>query len=192
FVYSPARRRRCSKEINPPLMSDLRIVLLGTNASENSRVGNVLLGRAAFETEEPPDVVERVGGKVKDKHMMVINTPNISQHEMTQRVRECVYLSAPGPHVILLVLKHDQCSGEEKEHVEMLLNSFSHAVYQHTMVFTTQESHTQVNDIVQAIIHKCNNRHFRLETNSTAAQLIEKCEEIVHSNEGQYLICKEK
>ncbi|XP_051978622.1 putative autophagy-related protein 11 [Xyrauchen texanus] len=181
----------CRKVASIPV-SDLRIVLLGTNASENSRVGNVLLGRAAFETEEPPDVVERVGGKVKDKHMMVINTPNISQHEMTQRVRECVSLSAPGPHVILLVLKHDQCSGEEKEHVEMLLNSFSHTVYQHTMVFTTQESHTQVNDIVQAIIHKCNNRHFRLERNSTAAQLIEKCEEIVHSNEGQYLICKEK
>ncbi|XP_051988933.1 GTPase IMAP family member 4-like [Xyrauchen texanus] len=168
-------------------VSDLRIVLLGTNASENSRVGNFLLGRAAFETEEPPDVVQRVGGK----HMTVINTPNISLHQMTQRVRECVSLSAPGPHVILLVLKHDQCSREEKECVEMLLNSFSHTVYQHTMMITTHESHTQVNDIIQEIIHQCNDRHFRLERNSTPAQLMEKCEEIVHSNGGQHLICKE-
>ncbi|XP_051569326.1 uncharacterized protein LOC127449808 isoform X2 [Myxocyprinus asiaticus] len=185
-VKKPTVRKTRSKGL-PPLMSDLRIVVLGTNASENSRVGNFLLGRAAFETEEPPDVVERVGGK----HMTVINTPNISLHQMTQRVRECVYLSAPGPHVILLVLKHDQCSREEKECVEMLLNSFSHSVFQHTMMITTQESHTQVNDIIQEIIDKCNNRHFRLERNSTPAQLIEKCEEIVHSNGGQHLICTE-
>ncbi|XP_051988745.1 GTPase IMAP family member 9-like [Xyrauchen texanus] len=180
-------RGRQSPPGSRPDMSDLRIVLLGTNASENSRVGNVLLGRAAFETEEPPDVVQRVGGK----HMTVINTPNISLHQMTQRVRECVSLSAPGPHVILLVLKHDQCSREEKECVEMLLNSFSHTVYQHTMMITTHESHTQVNDIIQEIIHKCNDRHFRLERNSTPAQLMEKCEEIVHSNGGHHLICTE-
>ncbi|XP_051988743.1 interferon-induced very large GTPase 1-like [Xyrauchen texanus] len=180
-VIKPAKT--WSKE-HPPLM---RIVVLGTNASENSRVGNFLLGRAAFETEEPPDVVQRVGGK----HMTVINTPNISLHQMTQRVRECVSLSAPGPHVILLVLKHDQCSREEKECVEMLLNSFSHTVYQHTMMITTHESHTQVNDIIQEIIHQCNDRHFRLERNSTPAQLMEKCEEIVHSNGGQHLICTE-
>ncbi|XP_051988837.1 interferon-induced very large GTPase 1-like [Xyrauchen texanus] len=165
----------------------VRIVLLGTNASGNSRVGNFLLGRAAFETEEPPDVVERVGGR----HMTVIKSPNISLHQVTQIVKECVSLSAPGPHVILLVLKHDQCSREEKECVEMLLNSFSHTVYQHTMMITTHESHTQVNDIIQEIIHKCNDRHFRLERNSTSAQLMEKCEEIVHSNGGQHLICTE-
>ncbi|XP_051994495.1 interferon-induced very large GTPase 1 [Xyrauchen texanus] len=182
-VHNPAHRRRWSM-VEPPMM---RIVVLGTNASENRRVGNLLLGRAAFETEEPPDVVERVGGK----HMTVINTPNISLHQMTQRVRECVSLSAPGPHVILLVLKHDQCSREEKECVEMLLNSFSHTVYQHTMMITTHESHTQVNDIIQEIIHKCNDRHFRLERNSTPAQLMEKCQDIVHSNDGQYLVCKE-
>ncbi|XP_051988754.1 GTPase IMAP family member 8-like, partial [Xyrauchen texanus] len=59
------------------------------------------------------------------------------------------------------------------------------------MMITTHESHTQVNDIIQEIIHQCNDRHFRLERNSTPAQLMEKCEEIVHSNGGHHLICTE-
>ncbi|RXN39076.1 interferon-induced very large GTPase 1-like protein [Labeo rohita] len=70
-------------------MSDLRIVLLGWSVSENSHVGNFILGRAAFHSEAPPDVVERVAGRLKDRHVIIINSPqllqtNISDHQITQ------------------------------------------------------------------------------------------------------------
>ncbi|KAK9978627.1 hypothetical protein ABG768_020371 [Culter alburnus] len=114
-AHNPPRRRRWSIE-PPPFM---RIVLLGKTVSENSGVGNFLLGRAALDSEAPPDIVQRVGGRLKDRHVMVINSPqllqtNISDHQITQTVRECVYLSDPGPHVIVLLLKHDQCSAEDQ------------------------------------------------------------------------------
>ncbi len=74
-------------------MSDLRIVLLGKSVSENSGVGNFILGRAALDNEAPLDVVERVRGRVKDRHVTVINSPqllqtNISDHQLTQTVRD--------------------------------------------------------------------------------------------------------
>ncbi|RXN07964.1 CD166 antigen -like protein [Labeo rohita] len=67
----------------------MRIVLLGSSVSENSLVGNFILGRAAFDSEAPPDVVERVTGRLKDRHVMIINSPqllqtNISDHQITQ------------------------------------------------------------------------------------------------------------
>ncbi|RXN12371.1 GTPase IMAP family member 7-like isoform X1 [Labeo rohita] len=70
-----------------PLM--MRIVLLGSSVSENSLVGNFILGRAAFDSEAPPDVVERVAGRLKDRHVIIINSPqllqtNISDHQITQ------------------------------------------------------------------------------------------------------------
>ncbi|RXN05615.1 GTPase IMAP family member 7-like isoform X1 [Labeo rohita] len=86
-------------------------------------VGNFILGRATFDSEAPPDVVERVAGRLKDRHVIIINSPqllqtNISDHQITQTVRECVHLSDPGPHVIVLLLKHEPCSAEDQERVE--------------------------------------------------------------------------
>ncbi|ROL50595.1 GTPase IMAP family member 7 [Anabarilius grahami] len=92
------------------MMSDLRIVLLGKSVSENSGVGNFLLGRAAFDSEAPPDVVERVRGTLKDRHVMVINSPqllqtNISDHQITQTVSVSeMSLNVSGKQKLNLVL----------------------------------------------------------------------------------------
>uniref|UniRef100_A0A9J8CYA7 GTPase IMAP family member 8 n=1 Tax=Cyprinus carpio carpio TaxID=630221 RepID=A0A9J8CYA7_CYPCA len=185
--------RRRSTECLPPNMSDLRIVLLGKSVSENSGVGNFILGRAAFDSEAPPDVVERVGGRLKERHVIIINSPqllqtNISDHRITQIVRECVNLSDPGPHVIVLILNHEQCSTEDQEFVEKVLHSFSEQVNQHTMVITTQEP-TETNDILQKIIQKCANRHFSLQRSSSPHDLLQTFEDIVLMNDGQHLDC---
>ncbi|KAL0146954.1 hypothetical protein M9458_057893 [Cirrhinus mrigala] len=50
--------------------------------------------------------------ELKDRHVIIINSlqllqTNISDHQITQTVRECVHLSDPGPHVIVLLLKHE-------------------------------------------------------------------------------------
>ncbi|XP_048037370.1 trichohyalin-like [Megalobrama amblycephala] len=126
---------------------------------------------------------------------MVINSPqllqtNISDHRITQTVRECVSLSDPGPHVIVLVLKHDQCSAEDQECVQKVLDSFSERVYQHTMVLTTQEP-TETNDILQKIIQKCFNRHFSLQRRGSPDDLLQMFEDIVKLNDGQHLDCAE-
>ncbi len=173
----------------------MRIVLLGSSVSENSLVGNLILGRAAFNSEAPPHVVERVGGRLKDRYMIIINSPqlfqrNISDHQITQSVRECVNLSDPGPHVIVLLLKHDQCSAEDQERVEKVLDSFSESVYQHTMVLTTQEP-TETSDVLQKIIQKCANRHFGLQRSSSTDDLLQTLEHIVKMNDGQCLDCAE-
>ncbi|KAL1279008.1 hypothetical protein QQF64_025681 [Cirrhinus molitorella] len=184
---------RRSLDYDRPNMSDLRIVLLGKSVSENSGVGNFILGRAAFDSKAPPDVVERVGGRLKDRHMIIINSPqllqrNISDDQITQRVRECVNLSDPGPHVIVLLLKHEQCSAEDQECVEKVLHSFSERVYHHTMVLTTQEP-TETNDILQKIIQKCANRHFSLQRSSSPNDLLQMFEATVQMNNGWHLIC---
>ncbi|KAK2916973.1 hypothetical protein Q8A67_001347 [Cirrhinus molitorella] len=186
---------RRSPNYDRPNMSDLRIVLLGKSVSENSGVGNLILGQAEFDSKAPPDVVQRVGGRLKDRHVIIINSPqllqrNISDHQITQRVRECVNLSDPGPHVIVLLLKHEQCSAEDQECVEKVLLSFSEQVYQHTMVITTQEP-TETNDILQKIIQKCANRHFSLHEGSSHDDLLQMFEDIVQMNNGWHLICAE-
>ncbi len=175
-------------------VSNLRIVLLGKCTSKNRRVGNFILGRSAFDNGAPPDVVERVGGIFKERHVIIVNSPqllqtNISDHQITQTVRECVYLSDPGSHVIVLLLNHEPCSAEDQDFVEKVLLSFSESVYQHTMVLTTQDA-TETNDILQKIIQKCANRHFSLKRSSFPDGLLQTFEDIVQINDGQHLDCE--
>ncbi|RXN38407.1 GTPase IMAP family member 7-like isoform X1 [Labeo rohita] len=193
FIIAPRRRKQSKSP--PPQMSDLRIVLLGWSVSENSHVGNFILGRAAFHSEAPPDVVEKVTGRLKDRHVIIINSPqllqtNISDHQITQTVRECVHLSDPGPQVIVLLLKHEPCSAEDQECVEKVLLSFSERVYQHTMLLSTREP-TETIDILQKIIQKCANRHFSLQTSSFLDDLLQTLEDIEKMNDGRHLDCAE-
>ncbi|XP_056609178.1 uncharacterized protein LOC130426428 isoform X2 [Triplophysa dalaica] len=98
------------------------------------------------------------------------------------------------PHVIILIFKHDdECSREDQEHVEMILNSFSDSVYEHTLVLTTHHSpHTHVNDNIQEIIRKCLNKHYRLEKNSSPSKFNETLENIVQMNSGGHLMCEDQ
>lgn len=172
----------------------LRIVLLGKNVSDNRHVGKFLLGKEAFDTESSPGQVQ----KEKRNHKTVINCPyllqpHLSGHHITEAVKECMSLSDPGPHIIILVLKHDECSREDQERVERILNSFSVRVYEHTLVLTTHDSveKTDVNNNIQQIIKKCLNKHYRLERNCSPANLKEYLEKIAQTNSGRYLMCEE-
>ncbi|XP_026099335.1 uncharacterized protein LOC113070306 isoform X2 [Carassius auratus] len=198
FTSIPPARRGDNKTRTPPEVSDLRIVLLGKSVSENSQVGNLILGRAVFDSESPSDDLVPYSDRVRGKHVTVINTPlllnpDLSLRHITQAVKECLSLSAPGPHVIILVLKPDECSREEKACIEILLSCFSDSVFEHTLVLTTQEPElaepTEVNDVIKEIIKKCCNRHSRLERNGTPANLIATVKEIVQENDGCYMNC---
>jgi len=128
---------------------------------------------------------------LKDRHVILINSPqllekHLSLHQITKTVRECVSLSDPGPHVIVLLLKHEQCSAEDQECVEKVLDSFSEQVYQHTMVLTAQEP-TETNNILQKIIQKCCNRHFSLQGKSSPDDLLQTFQDIEQMNDGRHL-----
>ncbi|RXN12032.1 GTPase IMAP family member 7-like isoform X1 [Labeo rohita] len=56
------------------------------------------------------------------------------------------------------------------------------------MVISTQEP-TETNDILQKIIQKCANRHFRLQRSSSPDGLLQMFEDIVKVNDGRHLEC---
>ncbi|XP_048036049.1 trichohyalin-like [Megalobrama amblycephala] len=204
-VRSSARRRRRSKEKDPPFMSDvtpLRIVLLGKSVSENSEVGNFLLGRAAFDSEAPPDVVERVGGRLKDRHVMIINSPqllqtNISDHQITQTVRECVSLSDPGPHVFILVLQYKDFTEEDMRRVKYVLEKFSEEAIKRTIVITTDEetdegASVKTNELIHQFTTECGGGHVQLdnEIDRLISGVSQQLEKILRENNEDFLTCE--
>ncbi len=177
-------------------MSDLNIVLLGKNLTENSRVGNIILGNAAFQSEAPPaDAglhIKRHRGKLKDRDITVINAPhllltNLSDSQITHGVKECVNLSAPGLHVIILVLQQNDFSDKDRNRVKYLLNEFSEDAFKHTIVLTNEEQIN--NNCIRQLIQECGGRHLQFDKQKTGlhSEVHERVEKL-NEEKIQFLI----
>ncbi|XP_026109534.1 uncharacterized protein LOC113081799 [Carassius auratus] len=181
----------------------LRIVLLGKNGSENSRVGNTILGAEGFRSESATNSQQhskRISGAVEGRHITVINTPHLLQpnlpyHLTIQRVRECVSLAAPGPHVIALILQSKDFNKEDRQRVNTVLNLFSEQAMKHTIVLTTDEetrgSIFTRNNAIHNVIKECGGRHFRFDTINPGwrSEIFRRMEKMLKEKHGEYLIC---
>ena len=92
-----------------------------------------------FTTEGEPHSCLKVGGQVKERHIVLINTPdllhpNISLEKLTEHVDTCVRFSAPGPHVFLLVLQPEDFTDKNKLRLQSILEMFSDQSFDHSLV----------------------------------------------------------
>uniref|UniRef100_A0A8C2CRK4 GTPase IMAP family member 8-like n=1 Tax=Cyprinus carpio TaxID=7962 RepID=A0A8C2CRK4_CYPCA len=216
ILFSERRRRRSLSD--PPKISDLRIVLLGKNLSETSRVRNLILGLDLHENEEPTALeqitVTKIGGIVKDRHVTVINAlhlvdPNLSDHHITQTVRDCVNHSDPGPHAFILILQYKDFTEEDMRIVKYVLNEFSEDAIRRAIVVTTDKdtyrsifssiiSHPEqllVGNALETTIHQlikeCGGGHLQLDEikPELQADIFKRVDKILKENNDEYLTC---
>ncbi|XP_023259802.1 GTPase IMAP family member 2-like [Seriola lalandi dorsalis] len=180
-------------------MSELRVVLLGNSWSERSSVGNLLLGETEFNTEEEPDRCQRVRGPLKEKEMVLINTPdllhyNITDHKLIEHVRNCESLSDPGPHVFLLVLQPEDFTEEHKLKLCRVLKLFSDQSFDRSLVLISTPREEKPEFMVKYrqhpplkdMIRKCTYRYLWRKDLEPPELLTRLCQ-IVKENNGEHL-----
>lgn len=160
-------------------------------------MGNFILGRAAFESEAPADVelhIEKHRGKLKDRDIRVISAPqllhpNLSNSQITQGVKECVNLSAPGPHVIILVLQQNDFSENDRSRVKYVLNEFCYEALKHTIVLSNEEE--MHNNCINQFINECGGGHLQFDERKSRwhSEVLERVQKILKENQVQFLIC---
>ncbi|RXN12177.1 inner centromere A-like protein [Labeo rohita] len=139
---------------------------------------------------------------MEKRHIRVINThllqPNLTHQQITQRVRDCVSLSAPGPHVIVLILQYNDFSENDLQRVKTVLNLFSEQAIKHTIVLTTDEETrtsklTSIiwNNAIHDLIKECGGGHLKFDTVHTGwcSELFRRKEEILKKEHEEFLIC---
>uniref|UniRef100_UPI003AAC8021 GTPase IMAP family member 8-like n=1 Tax=Centroberyx gerrardi TaxID=166262 RepID=UPI003AAC8021 len=194
-------KRSSSCEYLPPNMSELRVVLLGNSWSERSAVGNFILGETVFNTQKASDNSLRVSGPLKERKIAVINTPdlllpNISQDKLTEDVKSCVRLSAPGPHVFLLVLQPEDFTEKQKLRLHKILENISERSFDHSLVLisTPREKSSGVMEnymhrpALQDMIRKCKNRYLK-QKHLELPELLTHLGQIAKENNGEHLSC---
>ncbi|XP_056608865.1 repetitive organellar protein-like [Triplophysa dalaica] len=199
---------RHSPDVDRPNMSDLSIVLMGKSSSENISVMKSILGADLRPSEGPSEDLQnhsvRVSGPVENRHITVINSVNLLQwnlsySQITERMKECISLCSPGPHVFILVLQHHNFSQDDRNRVKHVLKEFSEEAMKHTIVLTTdkeiyrtKQPSLVMNEQIKHLIQKCGGGHLQFNEGQAAwlSEMIRRIDEIVKKEPDEYLICE--
>ncbi|XP_036419890.1 GTPase IMAP family member 4-like [Colossoma macropomum] len=184
---------------------DLRVVLHGNVGAGKSESGNTLLGSSCFLSELSGSAVTQqceaqtvtLGGK----RIMVVDTPGLTatmdSNTAKKKLLQCLQLSAPGPHVFLLVIPLGRFTQDERDTVDRLIEVFGQKLYMFTIIlFTFKRKNTSIEeyirtagDSLQQLVQKCGSRYHAFSENpgkKDQEELLAKIDKLVAANGGRW------
>ncbi|XP_048011628.1 GTPase IMAP family member 8-like isoform X2 [Megalobrama amblycephala] len=186
-----------------------RLVLLGKSKSGKTSAVKTIMGREHLERNsadsDSKTCVEK-DAHVDGKTMKIIDTPGLIDapgKKMMGEIVKCIKMSAPVPHVFLLVIRLDKKYKDSQKAMKWIEENFGEAAARHTIVLFTHadllssrslEEYINRNNL-NALVSVYGGRFHSLnikdmENHSQVTELMKKFEKMVEVNEGRHYTCK--